>query len=63
MPQTEQFDRAREAMSFVVRKLGTAVSQPEVTRILRALGFGVTESVPGILTVTVRLGAPRKIFR
>jgi phenylalanyl-tRNA synthetase beta chain len=40
-------------MSFVVRKLGKAVSQAEVTGILRALGFGVTESASEILTVTV----------
>ncbi|HEY1949002.1 MAG TPA: phenylalanine--tRNA ligase subunit beta [Bryobacteraceae bacterium] len=40
-------------MSFVVRKLGKAVSQAEVTGILRALGFGVTERASEILTVTV----------
>jgi phenylalanyl-tRNA synthetase beta chain len=40
-------------MSFVVRKLGKAVSQAEVTGILRALGFGATESASEILTVTV----------
>jgi phenylalanyl-tRNA synthetase beta chain len=40
-------------MSFVVRKLGSPVSQHEVTRILRALGFGVAESTPAVLTVTV----------
>jgi phenylalanyl-tRNA synthetase beta chain len=40
-------------MSFVVHKLGKAVSQAEVTGILRALGFGVTERASEILTVTV----------
>ena len=40
-------------MSFVVRKLGKAISQGEVTGILEALGFGVSESAPEILTVTV----------
>jgi phenylalanyl-tRNA synthetase beta chain len=40
-------------MSFVVRKLGKAVSQAEVTSILLALGFGVTESASEILTVAV----------
>jgi len=40
-------------MSFVVRKLGVAISQAEVTRILSALGFGVIESAPAVLTVTI----------
>ncbi|HEY3936871.1 MAG TPA: phenylalanine--tRNA ligase subunit beta [Bryobacteraceae bacterium] len=40
-------------MSFVVRKLGSPVSQQEVTRILRALGFGVAEGAAAVLTVTV----------
>jgi phenylalanyl-tRNA synthetase beta chain len=40
-------------MTFVVRKLGNPVSQQEVTRILCALGFGVVESAPAVLTVTV----------
>jgi phenylalanyl-tRNA synthetase beta chain len=40
-------------MSFVVRKLGKDVSQPEVTRILEALGFGVNEKSPALLSVSV----------
>jgi phenylalanyl-tRNA synthetase beta chain len=42
----------RLPMSFVVRKLGKAIGQPEVTRILGALGFGVTE-LAAELIVTV----------
>lgn len=40
-------------MSFVVRKLGKDVSQAEVTRILSALGFGVSETGNAELVVTV----------
>lgn len=40
-------------MSFVTRKLGVAISQAEVTRILCALGFGVSERSPAVLTVTI----------
>jgi phenylalanyl-tRNA synthetase beta chain len=40
-------------MSFVVRKLGKAIGQGEVTDILQALGFGVIESAPETLRVTV----------
>jgi phenylalanyl-tRNA synthetase beta chain len=40
-------------ISFVVRKLGKDVSQAEVTRILSALGFGVSETRSAELTVTV----------
>jgi phenylalanyl-tRNA synthetase beta chain len=37
----------------VARKLGKELSESEITGILRALGFGVGESSPGLLTVTV----------
>jgi phenylalanyl-tRNA synthetase beta chain len=40
-------------MTFLNRKLGKQVPQEEVTRILTALGFKVTESAPAVLTVRV----------
>jgi phenylalanyl-tRNA synthetase beta chain len=40
-------------MSFLTRKLGKDVPQPEVTRILTALGFDVNESAPEVLSVRV----------
>ncbi len=40
-------------MAFLTRKLGKDVPQPEVTRILKALGFGVNESAPALLSVRV----------
>ena len=40
-------------MSFLVRKLGKPVTQDEVVRILTALGFGVSETAPAVLTVAV----------
>ena len=40
-------------MSFLTRKLGKDVPQPEVTRILSALGFEVSESAPAVLSVQV----------
>ncbi len=40
-------------VDFVVRKLGKQVTELEITRILDALGFGVMETSPGVLTVTV----------
>lgn len=40
-------------LSFVVQKLGKQLTEPEVSGILRALGFGVAETSPGLLTVTV----------
>ncbi|HEY7210792.1 MAG TPA: phenylalanine--tRNA ligase subunit beta, partial [Bryobacteraceae bacterium] len=40
-------------LHFVARKLGKELSESEITGILRALGFGVGESSPGLLTVTV----------
>lgn len=40
-------------VSFVVRKLGARISKSEIERILRALGFGVSETAPDLLTVTV----------
>lgn len=41
------------SLEFVVRKLGKLVTQTEVTRILESLGFAVSETVPGLLTVLV----------
>ena len=41
------------SMPFLTRKLGKDVSQAETTGILTALGFAVTESAPGVLSVTV----------
>jgi phenylalanyl-tRNA synthetase beta chain len=38
---------------FVARKLGVQVTQAQITEILTALGFGVQESAPGVLTVIV----------
>jgi phenylalanyl-tRNA synthetase beta chain len=43
----------RLPINFVARKLGKDVSQAEVTRILSALGFGVSEAEDAELTVTV----------
>jgi phenylalanyl-tRNA synthetase beta chain len=40
-------------MAWLVRKLGRDVAQSEVAAILRSLEFGVTESAPGVLSVTV----------
>ncbi len=40
-------------MPFLTRKLGKDVPQPEVTRILTALGFEVGESAPAVLSVRV----------
>jgi len=40
-------------MTFLTRKLGKAVPPPEVTRILTALGFEVSESAPAVLSVRV----------
>ncbi len=40
-------------LSFVVRKLGKQVTGEGVSRILDALGFGVTALSPGLLSVTV----------
>ena len=40
-------------LSFVARKLGKQLAEPEVSGILRSLGFGVANSSPGLLTVTV----------
>jgi phenylalanyl-tRNA synthetase beta chain len=40
-------------MPFLTRKLGKDVPQPEVTRILTALGFEVSESAPAVLSVRV----------
>ena len=40
-------------LSFVVRKLGKQLSEEEVSRILGALGFGITAPSPGVLSVTV----------
>jgi phenylalanyl-tRNA synthetase beta chain len=40
-------------VSAVIRKLGKQVSQETITRILTALGFGVSETAPGLLTVTI----------
>jgi phenylalanyl-tRNA synthetase beta chain len=46
-------DPIRLPVSFVARKLGKDISQAEITRILSALGFGVSETGDGELTVTV----------
>jgi phenylalanyl-tRNA synthetase beta chain len=43
----------RLPIRFVVRKLGKDISQAEITRILSALGFGVSEASDAELTVTV----------
>ncbi len=40
-------------VSLVQRKLGKEIGQPEMEQILTALGFGVSETAPGVLTVTV----------
>ncbi len=40
-------------LSFVVRKLGKHLAEADVSGILRSLGFGVANSSPGLLTVTV----------
>jgi phenylalanyl-tRNA synthetase beta chain len=40
-------------LDFVTRKLGIKIPQARIWEILRALGFTVVESAPGILTVTV----------
>ncbi len=40
-------------LSFVVRKLGMPLHEEQVSEILRALGFGVMQSAPAVLTVTV----------
>ena len=40
-------------MSFLTRKLGQDVPLTEVMRILTALGFGVSESAPAVLSVRV----------
>jgi phenylalanyl-tRNA synthetase beta chain len=40
-------------VNAVVRKLGKQVSQETIARILTALGFGVSDTAPGLLTVTV----------
>jgi phenylalanyl-tRNA synthetase beta chain len=40
-------------VNFVGRKLGKAISEETICRILTALGFGVSETAPGLLTVTV----------
>jgi phenylalanyl-tRNA synthetase beta chain len=40
-------------MTFLTRKLGKDVPQPEVTRILSALGFEVSEPAPAVLAVRV----------
>lgn len=38
---------------IVSRRLGKPISQEEIVRILAALGFGITETAPGLLMVTV----------
>lgn len=43
----------RLPITFIVRKLGKDISQAEVTRILSALGFGISETGDAELTVTV----------
>ncbi|MDQ2711822.1 MAG: phenylalanine--tRNA ligase subunit beta, partial [Acidobacteriota bacterium] len=40
-------------IDFVVRKLGKELSEAEVSAILSSLGFGVGQTAPGLLTVTV----------
>ncbi len=40
-------------VEFVSRKLGTPLAVDQITSILGSLGFGVAESTPGLLTVTV----------
>ncbi len=40
-------------VEFVVRKLGKELSEAEISRILSALGFEITPSSPGVLTVAV----------
>ncbi|MBV9763535.1 MAG: phenylalanine--tRNA ligase subunit beta [Acidobacteriaceae bacterium] len=40
-------------IEFVIRKLGEDVSEERVSAILGALGFGTTETAPGVLTVSV----------
>ena len=40
-------------IDFVARKLGTPLSEEEVGRILSSLGFGVSQTAPGLLSVTV----------
>jgi phenylalanyl-tRNA synthetase beta chain len=50
LPQTKIIDMS---MSFLIRKLGKDVPQPEVTGILTALGFRVIEPVPAVLSVLV----------
>ncbi len=41
------------SIDFVVRKLGKQLSEEEVSAILTSLGFGVGQTAPGLLTVTV----------
>jgi phenylalanyl-tRNA synthetase beta chain len=40
-------------ISLVGRKLGKEISKEAIYRILTALGFGVSETAPGLLTVTI----------
>ena len=40
-------------IDFVVRKLGKQLSEEDVSAILSSLGFGVGQTAPGLLTVTV----------
>ncbi len=40
-------------VDFVVRKLGKDVSQPQIIEILSSLGFGIAETAPDLLTVSV----------
>lgn len=40
-------------VSFVGRKLGKEISEGTICSILTALGFGMSETAPGLLTVTV----------
>lgn len=40
-------------VNFVAQKLGKAVSKQQIVDILQALGFGVSEGSPDLLTVTV----------
>ena len=40
-------------VSFVGRKLGKEIGEGTISQILTALGFGVSETAPGLLTVTV----------
>ncbi len=51
-PQREQKPIALP-VNFVVRKLGKPLAKEEIARILLALGFGVSETTPDLLTVTI----------